>query len=632
MRQLLTAFSLIVVHVACAQITIVPIPRSPGTKTTASTAGRTKAALTLPFWDDFSEANIHAPSPDKWFAGRSTWVNDGLGINPPSLHVASFDGVDSIGNPYNINDVLAKGYADKLESFPIDLMAIPAGERGTVYLSFYYQMKGRGELPDAGDRLLLEFRNASNKWEEVWSIENNGTLTVDAFTQVVVSIAAEKFYHPDFRFRFKNFARLSGPYDTWHIDYVYINKGRTATDTSYPDRSIVSPLTSFLKSYQSIPKKHFFVDKNAAMVKPTMVVHNLRIDNNQPLNYFSYAQIDKYSGTTAINGPVVLMDSATTIGSVNALEYKTAEVNTKNLVNLLDEDADSLLIRLKVGLSTKDNLPPAQDGDYDPKFAPIDFRVNDTTRTEYWLSSYYAYDDGAAEYGAALNQPGSQMAYEFNLVGDTTGYINAVQMYFPQFGYGLSQVIELRIWNDLLGLDGSILYSEVVTLGRTSNNVFWIKKLNKNVKVSRRFYVGWKQSTSAIIAVGYDKNNNSGDKINFNINGTWERNTLLTGSLMIRPVFGEGSDEPDPDPVNSVEENYLDAGRLPYPNPSDGTFIIPGHVQQVTVIDVSGRAVGLSVTEGSDETQVMMTNPSPGMFIVRYLRDGRPRLSKVMVR
>jgi hypothetical protein len=633
MRLLITAGCLMILQAAHAQWTLVPLPRTAEPEPTFKAAARTKSTLDLPFWDDFSNDLSSTPSSDIWFAGRSAWINSGLAINPPSINVASFDGIDSLGKPYSVNDVLAKGFADKLESQPIDLSKVTAAEQSTVFFSFYYQLKGRGELPDAGDRLILEFKNVTGGWEQVWTAENNGTLATDVFTQAVVPVTGEKFFHAGFRFRFKNFARLSGPYDTWHLDYIYLNKGRSIADTSYPDRSVVAPLTSIFKTYRAIPKTHFFVDKTAAMTKPSIVVHNLRADNNQPLNYFSYARIGEYNGTTISEGPLTLMDSAAAIGSVNSLEYKTAEVALQDLPALLDETADSLHVVVKVGLSTKDNLPLSENGDYEQKFAPIDFRDNDTTRADYWISSYYAYDDGTAEYGAALNQSGAQVAYKYSLVGETEGFIRAVQMYFPKFGDESSQVIELRIWNDLNETESSVLYSEVVTLQRTGSNNFWIKKLNKAVKVGEQFYIGWKQSSSAVIAVGFDKNTNSGDKIHFNISGAWETNQLLAGSLMMRPVFGEASEDPgtDPDPINGLEEEAV-AGLAPYPNPTDGRFVIPGHITDLMIRDLSGRSIAFSASEGPSETNVAITGAQPGILVLLYMRDGYPKVGKLMVR
>jgi hypothetical protein len=288
-----------------------------------------------------------------------------------------------------------------------------------------------------------------------------------------------------------------------------------------------------------------------------------------------------------------------------------------------------------VALQTRDNILPGPGGigDYDPKYAPIDFRLNDTTRSEYWLSSYYAYDDGTAEYGAALNQPGAQVAHEFNLVGVLDGYINSLQLFFPRFGDETSQVIELRIWNDLQEQGTSLLYQEVIQLQRSEQNAFWKKKLTKSVKVGQRFYVGWKQSSSSVIAIGFDKNTNTANKIHFNINGTWEQTDLLAGSLMIRPVFLRKADEPDPDVIPEVKERYAeDVGQSAFPNPSDGTFVIPGRVENISMVDISGRTIGFTLIEGSEETQVTLTSPTPGLYVLRYFRNGMPRLCKLMVR
>lgn len=569
----------------------------------------------------------------RWTASTSAWVNSGLAIQPPSINVATFDGIDSLGKPYSVNDVLAKGFADKLESQPIDLLAVPTSSRASVYFSFYYQLRGRGEAPELGDRLILEFLNKDKKWEQIWTRENDGTLSPDVFNQVILPITEDRFFHAGFRFRFKNFARLSGPYDSWHLDYIYLNDGRTAGDTSYPDRSVVSTLTSIFGVVRAMPKAHFFAAGNAVLTKPSFIIHNLRVGNDQPVNYFSFAQVSKFSGGVETKLPNKLLDSAASIGSVKGLEFRTVQANNTGLLGLLDPTSDSLRIRLKLGLSSGDNIVPAPNvaGDYDSaKFAPIDFRHNDTLRAEYWLSSYYAYDDGGAEYGAGLNQPGSQVAYQFDLAGVEDATVTHLQMYFPRFGDETSQVIELRIWNDLSEDVNSLLYKEVVTLQRNELNNFWIKKLNKAVAVKKTFYVGWRQTSAAVIAVGLDKNNDTGDRISFNINGTWQQNKLVVGSLMIRPVIGAPV-QPGPDPVDGVEE-VLTTSWAPYPNPSEGTFNIPASAEDISLSDISGRSIDFTASPMADRTEVAITRPSPGLYIIRMNVLGQRRACKIMVR
>jgi hypothetical protein len=52
-------------------------------------------AMKLPFWDDFSfnatsAANIFYPNDTLWENSRRVWVNNSMGINPPSINVATF--------------------------------------------------------------------------------------------------------------------------------------------------------------------------------------------------------------------------------------------------------------------------------------------------------------------------------------------------------------------------------------------------------------------------------------------------------------------------------------------------------------------------------------------------------------
>jgi hypothetical protein len=217
--------------------------------------------VTLPFWDDFSTIRNGYADPTLWQYGQSVWVNEGMGINPPSLNVATFDGLDSLGKPYNVNDILAKGYADKLISAPIRMDLVDPAQQASIAMTFFYEFKGNGEAPDPGDKLSLSFKNSMNLWDEIWSIENDGTLSSDQFVAVTIPITDSKYFFDNFQFRVQNFARLSGPYDTWQVDYIYINNGKSQTSPVFPlfpDRAITTPLTGLFTDYRSMPVTHFF--------------------------------------------------------------------------------------------------------------------------------------------------------------------------------------------------------------------------------------------------------------------------------------------------------------------------------------------------------------------------------------
>jgi hypothetical protein len=248
---------------ASGQLVLTPISKElPKQK---SSAARTQAInpVTLPFWDDFATITDGVADSTLWEYGKSVWINSGMGINPPSLNVATFDGLDSVGRAYSVNDLLAKGFADKMVSAPIRMDEVLPANRTRVAITFFYQFKGRGEAPDPGDALSLHFKNEAGIWEQVWSIENTGTLVTDQFIRVTVPITGANYFHDDFQFRFQNFARLSGPYDTWHVDYVYVNSGVPFTPDSngnvyplFPDRTISQSPTSLFKDYRAVPM-HF---------------------------------------------------------------------------------------------------------------------------------------------------------------------------------------------------------------------------------------------------------------------------------------------------------------------------------------------------------------------------------------
>ena len=113
-----------------------------------------KSVLGLPFFDDFSYDRSIA-SIDLW-EKSSIFVNRSYPLNPPTIGVATFDGLDRSGlardfNPSNITDP-----SDTLLSKEIDLSG-----SNSVYLMFYYQAKGMGDAPELQDKLCLLYTSPS---------------------------------------------------------------------------------------------------------------------------------------------------------------------------------------------------------------------------------------------------------------------------------------------------------------------------------------------------------------------------------------------------------------------------------------------------------------------------------------
>ncbi|HCM75121.1 MAG TPA: hypothetical protein DIS90_01970 [Cytophagales bacterium] len=607
-----------------AQFTLVPLPRENNTKKNRSSA-RTQelTPMPLPFWDDFSFSNsLDVPHDTLWESGSTVTLNFGMGINPPSLGVITFDGLDASGNPYVTNDPLAKGVADQLTSRQLALDLITPAQRTGVFLSFYYQYKGNGEAPDPGDQLQVLFKNSTGAWITVRTIENNGSLDPTVFTQTLIPISGDQYYHNQFQFKIQSFGRLSGPYDTWNVDYVYVNKGRNSSDTSYPDRTISIPMASMLNGYYAMPFDHFMEDPAAHLTSPILTLHNLEfIPGNtnqsdvQPINYDSEDSVFVYrNGTETIY--THQLDLATSIGNpLQPLEFRKTSIQTPPDISDLVMIDSAARIKLKLWINSGDNIEPSIAtplGDYNSiKYAPIDFRHNDTTQVEYILDNYYAYDDGTAEYGAALNQPGALLAYYFDMKTSNPDTLVALDLYFPKFDTDETNTIEIQILKNLTGDPGASLHREIVSVQQNSKNNFWRLPLSRLVGVKDEFYVGWKQSSSTVLAVGLDKNTDSGDKIFFNINGAWEQNVNLKGSLMIRPVFGKGDGVITGLP--SEEKNDIAF----YPNPSRGQFTVAGKVKAIRIYDITGRLVNYTSEPTQEGQLIQLINAAPGLYILQ---------------
>ena len=619
---------------ANGQLVLTPILKEPTKSKSAQARTQDITPLSLPFWDDFATIKNGVADATLWQHANSVWINSGLGINPPSLNVATFDGLDSLGKPYNVNDVLAKGFADKMVSAPLRLDEVAVANRNNVAITFFYQFKGRGEAPDAGDRLSLDFKNDQDEWTEVWAIENDGTLAADQFVRVTIPIIGAEYFHDAFQFRFQNFARLSGPYDTWHVDYVYVSNGKAQVVPVFPlfpDRTVSQPLTSLFQVYRAVPIKHFFNDPATILKQPILTLTTLRTDqvspSGQPVSYSSEVKITSYKDELppVVNNNILDTD-ANVLSPIFFQTYTPITLQTLPTVASLDATADSIFLRLKVIMDSGDNIAkPIPEADYDTDvFNPISFRSNDSTSATYKLSNYYAYDDGEAEYGAGLNKAGAQVAYRFDMLTTEPDTIVAIDFYFPRFGDESSQSIQLQIWKNLTSSASDILHTGTVPIQRNSFNKFWRVTLPEPIGVRDFFHVGWRQLGSALVAIGLDKNNEVPGKIFVNLNGTWEEDELA-GSLMIRPVFGKGNGDVFP----GVRETKTIRA---YPNPNAGVFYTAGDLNQIQLLDLTGKPVSIETESFQDETRITVITPVAGIYVLRARKDNQVVTQKIIIR
>ena len=96
---------------------------------------------------------------------------------------------------------------------------------------------------------------------------------------------------------------------------------------------------------------------------------------------------------------------------------------------------------------------------------------------------------------------------------------------------------------------------------------------------------------------------------------------------MFRPVFGRGKAS-----VISAIDNkrYLDI----YPNPNQGQFNIPLEADRrsMSIINLMGSLVEFEWEVSLDKQTIKLSNPTPGIYILRYRIGNVLQSAKVWVR
>jgi hypothetical protein len=632
-KYLLIVILTIPPFVTQAQVKTYPV-ESRNSTTTSKPHARIQSfvePLLLPFWDDFSFTTTDYPVDSLWEDGRQILVSSGQGINPPTLNVATFDGLDDNGVPYtqNPNDVLDFGYRDMLVSQPINLDTVEAFLRNSVYLSFYYQWGGNGEPPDPNDFLRIEF-----KGENGWDVENQITIQTtgdnfspDVFYDTIIQINKSEYFHKNFQFRFISFGRKTGRYDAWHVDYVYLNKGRDKDDRYRPDRATTTKLSPLFDKYYAVPITHF--ENGKEVTSPTFQIYNL---NNEPTiaTYSIKSNITTYKDGTSTLYETNLGEDLD-IGDNATFEARTRK--TVTVLNLPDPDdnnqfdftADSILVKLGVTLFAGDVIK--RDGliDYDSaRHYPIDFRTNDTTSQVYTLKNYYAYDDGTAEYAVGLTQAGNYLAYRFDMKTNASDILNGVFIHYPYYAGTAPSIMEFFIFSDNNGTPGNPLYEQLVPVMRTANNTFIEISFFEGVPVQGSFFIGYKEPATGRVRIGLDKSHDTTNRLYYktSTNASWNVSDRVYGSLMIRPRFGEA------EVISGLPEAQKPF--IVYPNPSQGKFYLSGKPTQLTIVNLAGQPVNFTTVDLGENFQIT-TNATAGIYILRYQRGNNVFTEKIII-
>src|SRR5690606_38106039 len=106
------------------------------------------------YQDSATQFFAHLTDPSKIWIDDHAYHNYRFAIDPWSLGVMTFDGLDRNGYPYQMGSTLTN-VADYLTSKPIDMSGLSDGD--SVYLTFLVQPTGYGDIAESTDSLILEF-------------------------------------------------------------------------------------------------------------------------------------------------------------------------------------------------------------------------------------------------------------------------------------------------------------------------------------------------------------------------------------------------------------------------------------------------------------------------------------------
>jgi hypothetical protein len=614
-----------------AQLQIRPLSAThiPQGRLANTTETYSDTVVSLPFWDDFSITGERTDSL-KWSINQGVKISNSYGINAPSIYQAVFDGVNVNGAAYS-ESTSFNGAGDSLVSQSINLSNIAQSRRNTVYLSFYYQIKGLGEIPEETDSLQLRFFRSDSTWVPIdINPENPNSLALTGgiellqfdedsvllFNQVIVPVQDPAFFHRNFKFKFVSYSNLSGIYDTWIIDYIYLNIDREPGETTYRDRSISSSISSPFTPYHKIPTEQFsaFVDaasrQNQHVSLTNLETGIFTVEYNHILRNLNSGQV--ISSGSLTDDLFINVEFGRTVEGISPFELSLA--------------GDSVVIESEFYYNTGDTLLSEDNSINQLTYYPIDLRVNDTLRTRYTLQDQFAYDDGSAEFAAGINLLGGKLAVEYTCYESDT--LTAIDVYFPQISpTNAGETVDIIVWLNLENEEGDeeILRRFPYTIESKGSNEFTRLKITDPLLLEDTFYIGYVQFTDNFIGLGFDKNSLSGsNRIFFNTERQWIQNERISGSLMIRPVF------------ESQSEFVLDAGRriedalVVFPNPSEnGLFQIKGEADSWLVTDLSGKSVAESTT---GEEQIDLSREKPGMYFLHYFRQGSKHVKKLIIK
>ena len=556
--------------------------------------------LSLPFFDDFSTYKGY-PNSSLW-EDNDVFINRSLPVNPLNLGVATFDGLDSLGNPRNIFSQTVHGPSDFLTSKSIDV-----SEHDLLYFSFCFQSTGLGNIPESNDSLLVQFLDINGQWNTVWYTEGK---ELSEFEKVDIIIEDSEYLFDEFQFRFHNYSTLSGNFDHWHLDNVLLTEDFNLSQNT-DDVAFVYETSDVLNFYTNVPWSHF-VGNESSYIATTMdswLRNNYSIVKSIDYRY----DIFNEDGNIIYHYPTTGPSRNDNVFSYDGSNYSYSEHSIAPITLFTfafsSTESDNVTFDIVQSIATDD----------------IDlFKNNDTLRVKQEFKNFYSLDDGTAEASYGINVEGGMMGIRYNISEEDI--LKAVQIHFEQsLEPSNSSAFSITIWSESSGMPDEMIYQSQIFYPEYTNtqNGFFEYVLENPISIEGSIFVGMQQYYDQILNVGLDKNTVNNDRMYYNLGSGWLQSNCAecSGTWMIRPVFGALSNQ------NNLHKKNITV----YPNPSNGLINV-NSIEKVSykLYDLKGREL-LSSNKKDSLFSLDVSFLPKGIYLLKLYSDTSFINQKVIV-
>ena len=592
--------------------------------------------------EDFS---FNSPRPDyDYWEDNNVYVNRSFPIQPVTIGVATFDGLDEWGYPYNFITSNAYGACDTLTSHPIELGKVDANVHHPVYLSFSFQAQGINPFFNSpGDSFLLEFflpfeydttiitdtlgnkdtivtADTINLWTHIWSHDGYNLHASDTscnYAMKKVTLKVDPVYYQDgFRLRFRRFGNQGGSVDHWHLDFVVLSSDSMAHN-GIGDYAFRYESASLIKDYEAMPWFHFRPNRSR-YEKTSYLLYKTRNTFNE--------NVEVDMEYRAYNSSKAQIDSVVVV-AVTPIPKLSCKLDT---VPLPPDLHRFIFPESSAPLNSTTYFTASQI--LKRRIGPIDLIQQNNEVTHYQVfGTYYAYDDGTAEAGYGVKSDKGKLAIRFVLAPGISDTLTGIYIYFNPVVIDRSgERFRLTVWGNNAGEPGNIIYeSDLISspyYPKLGVNYFVRMELEEELIVSDTFYIGYQMVTEEVLNIGYDMNRKNNDKVFYSTGGPWINSGtaggIPSGTVMMRPAFRRLSE-----PVYGVKDISPEAEALLhiFPNPATDYITLAmalndGREYSAQIAGADGRIVtGFSFT-GS--TQVDISAYPSGIYFVKIISSG----------